>query len=77
MSVKWAIEKALTDKAIEAVREVGEVIDDLEEKWNERTERWQDTDRGQAVYEWIHNARTLVERAEEQIEGIQTLHIES
>ncbi|SHU65326.1 Uncharacterised protein [Mycobacteroides abscessus subsp. abscessus] len=69
--------EALTDKAIEVIREVGEVSDDLEEKWNERTERWQDTDRGQVVYEWIHNARTLVEQAEEQIERIQTLHIES
>ncbi|SLH39362.1 hypothetical protein [Mycobacteroides abscessus] len=73
MAAKWEIKPEFFKRALKATRDVSEEIDGLEDRWNDCTERWQDSDRGQAILEWIEEARSHIEATIEGLEELQDL----
>ena len=66
--------QAFIETGRKLAEELTEVFDEAEDSFSEKSENWQDSDKGQAYTEWmqkISDAATVIEEAIPQLEEVE------
>ncbi len=66
MTMKWEVPDKLLKAISEVHRDLDYHIQDLRNEWDDRSERWQESDRGNEVLGWID----LLEDAAREFESV-------
>lgn len=70
MATTWAFRKTAITAASTAIEQLRDEYDRLEAEWDERSETWQDSDRGNAVRSWLDTIESLISGAADEFDEL-------
>lgn len=69
----WKIDAAKITAVQVALKDLREHIEDHEADYDDRSERWLESEKGQAVRDWLHESTGLVDDAESAMDDLEGL----
>lgn len=67
----WKIDQAKLDTARAAIAALSDEFTDQYSDWEDRGDRWRESDKGVTVEDWITTAQDLIDTIEQALDGIE------